>query len=417
MPFTLTNRPKFLVLCKIELGMEYLSERIKSLSESQTIAISRLSRELKDKGIDVISLSIGEPDFNTPDHIKEAAKKAIDENYTHYPPVAGYADLRKAIVRKLKRENGLDYTADQIVVSTGAKQSIANLVLSLVDPGDEVIIPTPYWVSYLEIVKLAEGVPVFVNSGIETDFKISAEQLEAAITPKTKMVIYSSPSNPTGSLYSKKELKAFADVLKKHSGVFIMSDEIYEHINFVGKHESIAQFDEVKAQTIVVNGVSKGYAMTGWRLGYIAAPLWIAKACDKMQGQITSGTSSISQMAAIAAVDSEPSVTEGMTKIFKQRRDLVLGLLSEIKGLKTNTPEGAFYVFMEVSYFFGKSNGGATINDSTELCTYLLDIGHVGLVPGEAFGAPGYIRISYAASEETLKEAIKRVKAALEALK
>lgn len=397
--------------------MEYLSDRILSLSESQTIAMSRLSRELKEKGIDVISLSLGEPDFDTPEHIKEAAKKAIDENYTHYPPVAGYADLRKAIAQKLKRENNLDYTADQIVVSTGAKQSIANVVLSVINPGDEVIIPTPYWVSYLEIVKLAEGVPVFVESGIETDFKISAEQLENAITDKTKLVMYSSPSNPTGSLYSKEDLKAFADVLAKHPQVLVLSDEIYEHINFEGQHESIAQFDNVKDRVIVVNGVSKGYAMTGWRLGYIAAPLAIAKACDKMQGQITSGTSTISQMASIAAVNSEPSVTQAMTDVFKKRRDLVLDLLKDVEGMKTNLPTGAFYVFPEVSYYFGKSDGENTINDANDLCMYLLNKGHVGVVPGEAFGAPGYIRISYAASEDTLREAIRRMKTALDALK
>lgn len=397
--------------------MEYLSDRILSLSESQTIAMSRLSRELKEKGIDVISLSLGEPDFDTPSHIKDAAKKAIDENYTHYPPVAGYADLRKAISQKLKRENNLDYTPDQIVTSTGAKQSIANVVLSVINPGDEVIIPTPYWVSYLEIVKLAEGKPVFVESGIETDFKISAEQLENAITDKTKLIMYSSPSNPTGSLYSKENLKAFADVLAKYPQVLVLSDEIYEHINFEGHHESIAQFDEIKDRVIVVNGVSKGYAMTGWRLGYIAAPLAIAKACDKMQGQITSGTSTISQMASIAAVNSESSVTQAMTDVFKKRRDLVLDLLKGVEGVKTNLPNGAFYIFPEVSYFFGKSNGESTINNSTDLCMYLLNKGHVGVVPGEAFGAPGYIRISYAASEDTLREAISRMKTALDALK
>lgn len=396
--------------------MEQLSNRIKSLSESQTIAMNRLSRELKEKGVDVISLSLGEPDFDTPDHIKEAGKKAIDENYTHYPPVAGYADLRKAIVQKFKVQNNLEYTPDQIVVSTGAKQSIANVVLSLVNPGDEVIIPTPYWVSYLEIVKLAEGKPVYVNAGIDTDFKISAEQLENAITDKTKLFMYSSPSNPTGSLYTKEELRAFADVLKKYPNVLVISDEIYEHINFEGKHESIAQFEEIKDRVVVVNGVSKGYAMTGWRLGYIAAPTWIAKACDKMQGQVTSGTCTISQMAAIAAVGSNGEVTDSMTNTFRQRRDLVLGLLADIDGLNANVPGGAFYVFPEVSSFFGKTDGETTINDSTDLCMYLLNKGHVGVVPGEAFGAPGYIRLSYATNEDILREAIKRIKAALEAL-
>ena len=396
--------------------MDYLSNRIKGLSESQTIAMNRMSRELKEKGVDVISLSLGEPDFDTPKHIKEAAKKAIDENYTHYPPVAGYPALRKAISEKFKRENNLNYAPEQIVVSTGAKQSIANIVLSLVNPGDEVIIPTPYWVSYLEIVKLAEGRPVFVYAGIEKNFKISAAQLEAAITDKTKLVIYSSPSNPTGSLYTKDELEAFATVLEKYPYVYVISDEIYEHVNFEGKHESIAQFENIREQVIVVNGVSKAYAMTGWRIGYIGAPLWIAKACDKMQGQITSGASSISQMAAIAAVNSPPEVVEEMTNIFKKRRDMVLELLREIKGMKTNVPPGAFYIFTEISDYFGKTAGEWQIENSTALCMYLLNEAHVGLVPGEAFGAPDYLRISYAASEETLREAIRRIKEALEKL-
>ena len=409
--------------------MNKLSDRINSLSESQTIAMSRKSRELGEKGIDIISLALGEPDFNTPDIVKQAAKKAIDDNYSFYPPVAGYLDLRKVIVKKFKEQNGLDYTADQIVVSTGAKQSIANVVLCLINPGDEVLVPTPFWVSYLEIIKLAEGNPVLIPSTIETDFKVSAEQIEKAITPNTRMLIYSSPSNPTGSLYSKDELEEIARVIAKHPQIIIVSDEIYEHINFVDKHacvpertlarrhESIGQFDFIKDQVVTINGVSKAYAMTGWRLGYIGAPLYIAKACDKMQGQFTSAASSISQRAAIAALESPPEVVEEMRVKFLKRRNLMLSLFKEIPGFKLNVPDGAFYIFPEISALFNTTDGETIIKNADDLCMYLLNKAHVGLVPGEAFGAPGYIRISYATSEERLTEAAKRIKAAVEALK
>jgi len=409
--------------------MNKLSDRINSLSESQTIAMSRKSRELGEKGIDIISLALGEPDFNTPDIVKQAAKKAIDDNYSFYPPVAGYLDLRKVIAKKFKEQNGLDYTADQIVVSTGAKQSIANVVLCLINPGDEVLVPTPFWVSYLEIIKLAEGKPILIPSTIETDFKVSAEQIEKAITPNTRMLIYSSPSNPTGSLYSKDELEEIARVIAKHPQIIIVSDEIYEHINFVDKHacvpertlarrhESIGQFDFIKDQVVTINGVSKAYAMTGWRLGYIGAPLYIAKACDKMQGQFTSAASSISQRAAIAALESPPEVVEEMRVKFLKRRNLMLSLFKEIPGFKLNVPDGAFYIFPEISALFNTTDGETIIKNADDLCMYLLNKAHVGLVPGEAFGAPGYIRISYATSEERLTEAAKRIKAAVEALK
>ncbi len=397
--------------------MKKLSERINSLSESQTIAMSRKSRELMDQGIDIISLALGEPDFNTPENIKQAAKKAIDDNYSHYPPVAGYLDLRKVISKKFKDQNDLTYSPEQVVVSTGAKQSIANAVLCLINPGDEVLVPAPYWVSYLEIIKLAEGVPVLIPSTIETDFKVSAEQIEKAITPKTRMLIYSSPSNPTGSLYTKDELEKIARVIAKHPDIIIVSDEIYEHINFVGKHESIGQFDFIKEQVVTINGVSKAYAMTGWRLGYIGAPLYISKACDKMQGQFTSATSSISQRAAIAALESPPEIVEQMRVKFLQRRDLMLSLLKEIPGFKLNIPEGAFYIFPEISGLLNTTDGETEIKNADDLCMYLLNKAHVGLVPGEAFGAPGYIRISYATSEEKLTEAAKRIKAAVLNLK
>lgn len=398
-------------------GMKKLSDRINLLAESQTIAMSRKSRELAEKGIDVISLALGEPDFNTPDNIKAAAKTAIDENYSHYPPVAGYLDLRKTIAKKFKEQNGLDFMPEQIIVSTGAKQSIANVVLSVINPGDEVLVPTPYWVSYLEIIKLAGGIPVLIPSTIETDFKVSAEQLEQAITSKTRMLIYSSPSNPTGSLYSKDDLEKIAHVISRHPDIIIVSDEIYEHINFTGKHESIAQFDYVKAQTVIINGVSKAYAMTGWRLGYMGAPLYIAKACDKMQGQFTSATSSISQRAAIAALESPSEVVETMRIKFLQRRDLMIGLLKEIKGFKLNIPQGAFYIFPEISALLNTTDGETTIKTTDDFCMWLLNKAHVGLVPGEAFGAPGYIRISYATSEQRLTEAVKRIKEAVKTLK
>ncbi len=393
-----------------------LSKRVILLAESQTIAMSKLSRELISSGIDIINLSLGEPDFVTPAHICEAAKKAIDNGFTFYPPIAGYAELRKAISAKFKKENNLDYGPEQVVVSTGAKQSIANVVLSLINPGDEVIIPLPYWVSYIEIVKLAEGKTVGVKTTIESDFKISPEQLEAAITPRTKLFIFSSPCNPTGSVYTKDELFALAEVLKKHPGIFILSDEIYEHINFLSQHESIAQFDFIKDRVIIVNGVSKGYAMTGWRIGYIGAPKFIADACDKMQGQFTSAASSIAQKAAEAALTMDMKPTYEMQQAFRRRRDLVLDKMKDIPGIKINKPEGAFYVFPDVSAYFGKSFEGKKINNASELCMYLLHQAHVSLVTGEAFGDGNCLRFSYAAADEKLVEAIKRIKTALSKL-
>lgn len=397
--------------------MENLADRINKLSESQTIAMARRSRELKAQGIDVISLSLGEPDFHTPDFIKEAAKKAIDNNFSYYTHVSGYVELREAIAKKFKRDNNLDFTADQIVVSTGAKQSLANAVLCLVNPGDEVIVPSPYWVSYIELIKLAEGVPVVIEAGIDQDFKISAAQLKRAVTPKTRLMIFSTPCNPTGSVYSKNELKAIADVVAAQSNMYILSDEIYEHINYVGKHESMAQFDNIKNRVITVNGVSKGFAMTGWRIGFIGAPLWIAKACDKMQGQITSGTCSIAQKAAHAAMQMDPSTITPMCNQFKKRRDLVLELLKDIPGLKTNVPQGAFYFFPDVTYYFGKTDGKTTVKNGTDLCSYLLDKVHVAIVPGAAFGNDNYVRFSYATSEDNLIESLKRMKKALSELK
>jgi aspartate aminotransferase len=393
--------------------MHYLSDRVTRLEESATIAMARLSRELTEQGHDIISLSLGEPDFVTPKNICEAAKKAIDDGITHYPPISGYRDLREAIARKFKRDNNLDFTYDQIVVSTGAKQSIANTVLCLINPGDEVIIPAPYWVSYAQIIELAGGKPVFVHAGVTTDFKPTAKQIEAAITPKTKMLIYSSPCNPTGSMYSKEELKAIADVIAPHKQIYVVSDEIYEHIAFEFKHESIAQFDILKDRVIVVNGVSKGFAMTGWRIGYIGAPLEIAKACDKIQGQFTSGASSIAQRATLEAVNTDWKQYEFMRESFKIRRDLVLGLLKDIPGLLFNKPHGAFYIFPDVSSYFGKSYDGTTIHSATDLCMYLLSDAKVSVVTGEAFGDNQCIRLSYATSDEKLKEAIKRIKESL----
>jgi len=390
-----------------------LSERLLSMEESATIAMSRKSRELKAQGKDIISLSLGEPDFFTPQFIKDAALEAMNNNFTIYTPVPGYEDLRESIALKFKRDNNLVYTKDQIVVSTGAKQSIANVVLSLINPGDEVIIPAPYWVSYLEIVKVAEGIPVIVHAGIENDFKITGAQLEAAITPKTKLMLFSTPCNPTGSVYSKDELKDLANVLQKYPSLIALSDEIYEHINFEGKHESLAQFPEIYDQVVTVNGVSKAWAMTGWRLGYIAAHRDIAAACDKVQGQFTSATCSITQKAAIAAMNADPKVLDEMIGAFKSRRKLVLDALSEIPGLVSNKPGGAFYVFPNVSSFFGKSFNGRKISNSDELCMYLLEEGLVALVGGDAFGDPNCMRISYAASEKTLTEAMKRIKNAL----
>jgi aspartate aminotransferase len=394
-----------------------LSDRLMAMEESATIAMSRKSRELKAEGKDIISLSLGEPDFFTPQFIKDAALEAMDNNFTMYTPVQGYDDLRESISLKFKRDNGLDYSKDQIVASTGAKQSIANVVLSIINPGDEVIVPAPYWVSYLEIVKVAEGVPVIIKAGIDSDFKISGKQLEAAITPKTKMLIFSTPCNPTGSVYTKEELKEFADVLKNYPHIIVISDEIYEHINFIGKHESLAQFPEVYNQVVTVNGVSKAWAMTGWRLGYIGAPKAIADACTKVQGQFTSATCSITQKAAIAAMKADPSVLKDMISAFKNRRQLVLNALNDMDGVKANVPGGAFYVFPDISHFFGKSYNGITVHNADDMCLFLLDHALVALVTGDAFGDANCIRISYAASEETLTEAMKRIKNALEKLK
>ncbi len=396
--------------------MIHLSDRLMAMEESATIAMSRKSRELKAEGKDIISLSLGEPDFFTPQFIKDAAVEAMDNNFTMYTPVQGYDDLRESISKKFKRDNGLDYTKDQIVTSTGAKQSIANVVLSIINPGDEVIVPAPYWVSYLEIVKVAEGIPVVIKAGIDRDFKISGKQLEAAITPKTKMLIFSTPCNPTGSVYTKEELKELADVLKKYPQIVVISDEIYEHINFMGKHESLAQFPEVYNQVVTVNGVSKAWAMTGWRLGYIGAPKAIADACTKVQGQFTSGTCSITQKATIAAMEADPIVLKEMITAFNKRRVLVLNALNNMKGVKANVPAGAFYVFPDVSSFFGKSYNGTTVHNADDMCLYLLDEALVALVTGDAFGDQNCIRISYAASDETLIEAMKRIKTALEKL-
>ncbi len=397
--------------------MAHLSDKVNLISESQTIAMARKSRELKAQGIDIISLSLGEPDFKTPDVIKEAAIKAINDDFTYYTHVSGYLELREAIARKFKRDNNLDYSADDIVVSTGAKQSIANAVLCIINPGDEVIIPAPFWVSYLEILKLAGGVPIIIDTTIENDFKITAEELKAHITPKTRMMMFSTPCNPTGSVYSKAELRAIADVVKQHDELYIMSDEIYEHINFVGGHESMAQFPDIKDRVITINGVSKGFAMTGWRGGIMAAPKWIAQACDKMQGQFTSGTCSITQKAMHAAMDLPAESTYYMRDAFLKRRNLVLELMKDIPGLKTNVPDGAFYVYPEVSSLFGKSYNGFVINNATDLSMYLLDVAHVALVPGAAFGDDKYIRFSYATSEDKLIEALKRMKEAIEKLK
>ena len=397
--------------------MNQVSERLASLSPSQTLAMSQKSNELKAQGIDVINLSVGEPDFNTPDHIKEAAKKAIDDNFSFYSPVPGYMDLRKAICAKLKNENQLDFAPEQIVVSGGAKQSICNAVLSLVNAGDEVIVPAPYWVSYVEMVKLAEGKNVIVSAGIEQDFKITPAQLEAAITPKTKLLILCSPSNPTGSVYSKDELKRLADVLVKYPQVLVLADEIYEHINYVGGHQSIAQFEEIRDRVVIINGVSKGYAMTGWRIGFIAAPLWIAKACNKLQSQYTSGPCSIAQKAATAAFSGDQSCVEEMRKAFERRRNLVVELTKEIPGFKVNNPQGAFYLFPEVSYYFGKSDGTHVIKTSDDLAMYLLEDAHVATVGGDAFGAPDCLRFSYATSDENLKEALRRIKDSVAKLK
>lgn len=393
-----------------------LSDRINRLSESETLAMTRKCRELKETGIDVINLSIGQPDFNTPEYIKEAARKALEQNFTFYPPVSGYLDLRKAVCLKLKRDNHLEYTPDQVVISTGAKQALANTILSLVNPGDEVILAAPYWVTYRELVKLAGGKNVTIQAKVDTDFKITPQQLEMTITDKTRMFIFSSPCNPTGSVYSQSELAALALVFEKHPEIYIISDEIYELINFKGKHESIAQFPNLKDRVIIINGVSKGFAMTGWRLGYSVSSPEIAKACDKLQGQITSGASSISQKAAVAALMTDPAESEelqDMVSIFKKRRDLFFDLLREIPGFVTNLPEGAFYFFPDVTAYFGKKYGDLVISNSTDLCNYIIDTVYVATVPGEAFGNPDCIRLSYATSEKDLREAALRIKGTL----
>ncbi|NER12412.1 aminotransferase class I/II-fold pyridoxal phosphate-dependent enzyme [Leptobacterium flavescens] len=392
---------------------DQLSERIVNMSTSATLAMAAKARELRGQGKDIIGLSLGEPDFNIPEFIKEAAIQAIHDNYSSYPPVDGYGDLKEAIIHKFKRDNGLDYKADQIVVSTGAKQSLANVAMVMINPGDEVILPAPYWVSYSDIVKIAEGVPVEVPTSIENDFKMTPEQLEAAITPKTKMLWYSSPCNPSGSVYSKEELEALAEVLKKHPNIYVVSDEIYEHINFADGHVSIAAIDGMYDRTVTVNGVSKAFAMTGWRIGYIGAPAWIARACNKIQGQITSGANAIGQRATIAALEAPKSKIQYMIDEFHKRRDMVLQLLGEIEGFKLNLPEGAFYIFPDISSFFGKSLNGKKIENASDFSMYLLEEANVATVTGEAFGNPNCIRISYAASEEELREAIRRIKTVL----
>ncbi|MEN8886807.1 MAG: pyridoxal phosphate-dependent aminotransferase [Winogradskyella sp.] len=393
--------------------MNQLSDRINNLSTSATLAMAAKARELKEQGKDIIGLSLGEPDFNTPNFIKDAAIKGINENYNSYTPVDGYTELKEAVITKFKRDNNLNYTLPQIVVSTGAKQSLFNVASVLLNKGDEVILPCPYWVSYRDIVKLNDGIPVEVKTDIENDFKMTAAQLEAAITPKTKMIWYSSPCNPSGSVYSKEELRALADVLKKHPNIYVLSDEIYEHINFIGDHFSMAQFDDMFDRTITVNGVSKAFAMTGWRIGYIGAPDWIARACNKMQGQITSGANCIAQRAVITALEADPSKVQYMVDEFKVRRELILNLLNDIPGFKTNEPEGAFYVFPDVSAYFGQTLKGKTIQNATDMSLFLLEEALVATVTGDAFGNPNCIRISYAASQDNIKEAIKRIKEAL----
>lgn len=397
--------------------MEQVSQRVAAMSASETLVMSQKSRELQAQGFDIINLSVGEPDFATPDHIKEAAKRAVDDNYSYYSPVPGFPQLRKLIVEKLEKENGLSYTIDQVVVSNGAKHALINAIMSIVNPGDEVIIPAPYWVSYLEMVKLAEGKNVVIETTQEKDFKITPAQLEAAITPKTRAIILNSPSNPTGSMYSRAELEALANVLKKYPRVIVISDEIYEHIIYEGEHISIASFPGMIDRVIVINGVSKGYAMTGWRIGYVAGPKWVAQACNKLQGQQTSGACSVAQMAAVAAYSGGLDSTKEMCKAFKRRRDMMLQLAREINGVKVNTPPGAFYLFPDVSAFFGKKDGDVIIENADQLSMYLLEKGHVACVSGGAFGNPDNLRISYAASDEKLKEAMRRIKIALDNLK
>ena len=397
--------------------MQTLSDRLNRLSPSATLAMSQKSSELKAQGIDIINLSVGEPDFNTPDHIKAAAIKAVEENYSRYSPVPGYPELKNAIVNKLKNENGLDYKPSQILCSNGAKQSVCNAIMALVNAGDEVIIPAPYWVSYPQMVLLAEGTPVFVEAPIEQDFKITPEQLEAAITPQTRALILCSPSNPTGSVYSKKELEGLKDVLLKHERVIVIADEIYEHINYVGKHASMAEFDDIKDRVVIINGVSKAYAMTGWRIGFSAAPEWIVKGCNKLQGQYTSGPCSVSQKAAEAAFAGDQQCVEDMRQAFERRRNLVVKLAKEIPGLEVNEPQGAFYLFPKCSSYFGKTDGERTINNSTDFAMYLLEVGHVAAVGGDAFGSPECFRISYATSDENIIESMKRIKETLARLK
>ena len=396
--------------------MEYLSERIKSLSVSQTLAMAQKSRELKESGVDVISLSLGEPDFNTPDYVKEAAKKAIDDNYSKYPPVPGYNDLRDAISRKFREENGINYSREQIIVSAGGKHSLINVIMSVINPGEEVIILAPYWVSYYDQIILAGGRPVVVEALLENDFKVSAAQIEDAITDRTRLIIFNSPSNPTGMVYTGKEMEEIARVVERHEGVLLMSDEIYEHIIFEGKHVSIASFDFIYDRVITVNGVSKAYAMTGWRIGYIGAPLWLAKACNKLQGQFTSGVCSIAQRAALAAIQGDGDSVRMMKEAFHRRRDLICGLLQEIPGLKLRIPQGAFYVMPDISHYLGRSDGSRKIASSDDLALFLLEKAHVAVVGGDAFGAPDCIRISYANSDDLLAEAVKRIKSALEQL-
>lgn len=397
--------------------MNELSARLNRLAPSATLAMSQRSNELRAQGVDVVNLSVGEPDFNTPQHIKDAAKKAIDDNYTHYSPVPGYPVLREAIAAKLKRENDLDYKPSQIICSNGAKQSVCNVIMSLVGEGDEVIVPAPYWVSYTQMVKLADGDPVTIPTGLDQNFKITPEQLEAAITPQTRALILCTPSNPTGSIYSLDELKALAEVLKRHERVIVISDEIYEHINYIGKHSSMAQVEGMKERTVIINGVSKAYAMTGWRIGFAAAEEWVVKACNKLQGQYTSGPSSVSQIAAAVAFSGSQDCVEQMRREFEARKNLIVALTRQIPGLEANDPDGAFYLFPKCSSYFGKSDGTTVVNNSDDLANYLLNKGHVATVSGDAFGAPGYFRMSYATSQDNIRKAMARIAEALAKLK
>ncbi len=392
------------------------SKRINRISVSQTLEMSKRSRELREKGIDIIDMSVGQPDFPTPPHIKQAAKDAIDNNFTFYTPVPGYSDLRQAIADKLKNENGLDYKTENIVVTNGAKQALADTILTLINKNDEILVPTPYWVSYAELVNLAEGKKKFIHTSIDNNFKVTAEEIEAAITPKTRILLYSSPSNPAGSVYSKEELKAIAEVIERHENIYVISDEIYEHINFVGKHESIAQFEAIKDRVIVINGMSKGYAMTGWRLGYMAAPKWIADSCIKLQGQYTSGASSISQKAALAALQGDNLYTMGMNQAFRERRDLIVSLMNKMPGFKTYVPEGAFYIFPDVKSYFGKINNYINIKNASDLSMFLLNEAHVATVPGSAFGDNDCIRFSFALGKNKIETAMERIKSTLETL-